>query len=183
MRPARFFQSQPKSPCQHPLHPFSRSNKLGCIVDWTRTNFNNQNQNRSKSPSDSIFDFSNDDSFLSSRAANNDSSLCLVNGKPPPKALSGGSSNSTSSLNAAMRKSKPKRARQRRNALAAIVTTIITTPMPTTWCTESHWNPLSTSNLNGTCSTTSLSPPSVLVLMFWCVLILKKNFNSYFFFC
>ena len=54
----------------------------------------------------------------------------------------------------------------------------------TTWCAESHWNPQSTSNLNGTCSTRSPSPPSVLVLMllvcsfFFSFFLI---FNSYFF--
>ena len=72
-------------PVNVPFAPFSRSDKLGRIADWTRTNFNNPNQNRSKNPSDSVFDFSNDDSFPSSGAADDDSSFRLVDGKPPPK--------------------------------------------------------------------------------------------------
>nr|XP_023893508.1 eukaryotic translation initiation factor 3 subunit D-like isoform X1 [Quercus suber]XP_023893509.1 eukaryotic translation initiation factor 3 subunit D-like isoform X1 [Quercus suber]XP_023893511.1 eukaryotic translation initiation factor 3 subunit D-like isoform X2 [Quercus suber] len=72
-------------PVNVPFAPFSRSDKLGRIADWTRTNYNNQNQNRSKNPSDSVFDFSNDDSFPSSGAADDDSSFRLVDGKPPPK--------------------------------------------------------------------------------------------------
>ncbi|KAK9983998.1 hypothetical protein SO802_033523 [Lithocarpus litseifolius] len=72
-------------PVNIPFAPFSRSDKLGRIADWTRTNFNNPNQNRSKNPSDSVFDFSNDDSFPSFSAADDDSSFRLVDGKPPPK--------------------------------------------------------------------------------------------------
>ena len=72
-------------PVNVPFAPFSRSDKLGRIADWTRTNFNNQNQNRNKNPSDSVFDFTNDDSFPSSGAADDDSSFRLVDGKPPPK--------------------------------------------------------------------------------------------------
>ncbi|XP_030974467.1 eukaryotic translation initiation factor 3 subunit D-like [Quercus lobata] len=72
-------------PVNVPFAPFSRSDKLGRIADWTRTNYNNQNQNRNKNPSDSVFDFSNDDSFPSSGAADDDSSFRLVDGKPPPK--------------------------------------------------------------------------------------------------
>ena len=55
----------------------------------------------------------------------------------------------------------------------------------TTWCAESHWNPPSTSNPNGTCSTRSPSPPFVLVLMFLvCSFFFSfLIFNSYFFFC
>ncbi|XP_030974120.1 eukaryotic translation initiation factor 3 subunit D-like [Quercus lobata] len=72
-------------PVNVPFAPFSRSDRLGRIADWTRTNYNNPNQNRSKNPSDSVFDFSNDDSFPSSGAADDDSSFRLVDGKPPPK--------------------------------------------------------------------------------------------------
>ncbi|KAE7995713.1 hypothetical protein FH972_000484 [Carpinus fangiana] len=67
-------------PLNVPFAPFSRSEKLGRIADWTR-NFNNAV--RSKNPSDSVFDFSNDDSFPAS--ADDDSSFRLVDGKPPPK--------------------------------------------------------------------------------------------------
>ncbi|KAL0006668.1 hypothetical protein SO802_008170 [Lithocarpus litseifolius] len=72
-------------PVNVPFAPFSRSDKLGRIADWTHTNFNNPNQNHSKNPSDSVFDFSNDDSFPSSGAADDDSSFRLVDNKPPPK--------------------------------------------------------------------------------------------------
>ncbi|KAG6694672.1 hypothetical protein I3842_09G060600 [Carya illinoinensis] len=67
-------------PLNVPFAPFSRSDKLGRIADWTR-NYNNPA--RSKNPSDSVFDFSNDDSFPAS--ADDDSSFRLVDGKPPPK--------------------------------------------------------------------------------------------------
>ncbi|XP_050364132.1 eukaryotic translation initiation factor 3 subunit D-like [Argentina anserina] len=59
-----------------PFAPFSRSEKLGRIADWTRT-FNNPA--RSRNPSDAVFDFSNDSSF-----PDDDSSFRLVDGKPPP---------------------------------------------------------------------------------------------------
>ncbi|PON61404.1 Eukaryotic translation initiation factor 3 subunit D [Trema orientale] len=67
-------------PLNVPFAPFSRSDKLGRIADWTR-NFNHQT--RSKNPSDSVFDFSNDESFPAS--ADDDSSFRLVDGKPPPR--------------------------------------------------------------------------------------------------
>ncbi|KAE9591731.1 hypothetical protein Lal_00038759 [Lupinus albus] len=63
-----------------PFAPFSRSDKLGRIADWTR-NFNNPT--RSKNPSDAVFDFTNDDSFPAS--AEDDASFRLVDGKPPPR--------------------------------------------------------------------------------------------------
>ncbi|KAM1138906.1 hypothetical protein ACFX2I_036656 [Malus domestica] len=63
-----------------PFAPFSRSEKLGRIADWTRT-FNNPG--RSKNPSDAVFDFSNDESFPAS--ADDDASFRLVDGKPPPR--------------------------------------------------------------------------------------------------
>ncbi|KAF5474417.1 eukaryotic translation initiation factor 3 subunit D-like [Juglans microcarpa x Juglans regia] len=66
-------------PLNVPFAPFSRSDKLGRIADWTR-NYNNPA--RSKNPSDSVFDFSNDDSFPASA---DDDSFRLVDGKPPPK--------------------------------------------------------------------------------------------------
>ncbi|XP_004301579.1 PREDICTED: eukaryotic translation initiation factor 3 subunit D-like [Fragaria vesca subsp. vesca] len=67
-------------PLNVPFAPFSRSEKLGRIADWTRT-FNNPS--RSKNPSDAVFDFSNDDSFLGN--ADDDSTFRLVDGKPPPR--------------------------------------------------------------------------------------------------
>ncbi|KAK3010235.1 hypothetical protein RJ639_010807 [Escallonia herrerae] len=76
----------------HPPHvpfaPFSRSDKLGRIADWTRNNpFHNPtrgNQSRNQTPSDSAFDFTGDDSF-GPLAADEDSSFRLVDGKPPPR--------------------------------------------------------------------------------------------------
>ncbi|KAL5575398.1 hypothetical protein UlMin_017097 [Ulmus minor] len=67
-------------PLNVPFAPFTRSDKLGRIADWTR-NFNNPA--RSKNPSDAVFDFANDDSFPAS--ADDDSSFRLVDGKPPPR--------------------------------------------------------------------------------------------------
>ncbi|KAJ7946991.1 Eukaryotic translation initiation factor 3 subunit D [Quillaja saponaria] len=67
-------------PLNVPFAPFSRSDKLGRIADWTRT-FNNPS--RAKNPSDAVFDFTNDDSFPAS--ADDDSSFRLVDGKPPPR--------------------------------------------------------------------------------------------------
>ncbi|KAB1221948.1 Eukaryotic translation initiation factor 3 subunit D [Morella rubra] len=67
-------------PLNVPFAPFSRSDKLGRIADWTR-NFNNPG--RPKNPSDSVFDFSNDESFPPS--ADDDSSFRIVDSKPPPK--------------------------------------------------------------------------------------------------
>lgn len=67
-------------PLNVPFAPFSRSEKLGRIADWTRT-FNNPA--RSKNPSDAVFDFSNDDSFPGN--ADDDSTFRLVDGKPPPR--------------------------------------------------------------------------------------------------
>lgn len=66
-----------------PFAPFSRSDKLGRIADWTR-NLNNQS-NRRNNPSDSVFDFTGDDSFAGTLAADEDSSFRLVDGKPPPR--------------------------------------------------------------------------------------------------
>ncbi|XP_004485789.1 eukaryotic translation initiation factor 3 subunit D-like [Cicer arietinum] len=63
-----------------PFAPFSRSDKLGRIADWTR-NFNNAT--RSKNPADSAFDFTLDDSFPAS--ADDDATFRLVDGKPPPR--------------------------------------------------------------------------------------------------
>ncbi|GAA0172863.1 translation initiation factor [Lithospermum erythrorhizon] len=57
-----------------PFAPFSRSEKLGRIADWTRSL---SNPTRPKQPSDSAFDFSGDDSFAT-LAADEDSSFRLV---------------------------------------------------------------------------------------------------------
>ncbi|KAI9085002.1 hypothetical protein K1719_032994 [Acacia pycnantha] len=67
-------------PVNIPYAPFSRSDKLGRIADWTR-NFNNPA--RPKNPADAAFDFTIDDSFPAS--ADDDSSFRLVDGKPPPR--------------------------------------------------------------------------------------------------
>ncbi|KAJ4827760.1 Eukaryotic translation initiation factor 3 subunit D [Turnera subulata] len=72
-------------PLNVPFAPFSRSEKLGRIADFTR-NMNNPNANRPGSRSaaaDSVFDFTADDSFPA--AGDEDSSFRLVDGKPPPR--------------------------------------------------------------------------------------------------
>lgn len=66
-----------------PFAPFSRSDKLGRIADWTRNFNNNNNPNRSKNPADTAFDFTSDPSFPN--FAEDDSSFRLVDGKPPPR--------------------------------------------------------------------------------------------------
>ncbi|KAJ6707071.1 EUKARYOTIC TRANSLATION INITIATION FACTOR 3 SUBUNIT D [Salix viminalis] len=72
-------------PVNVPFAPFSRSEKLGRIADFTRNL--NQGQGgpggRKNAATDSVFDFTADDSFPS--AADNDSSFRLVDGKPPPR--------------------------------------------------------------------------------------------------
>eukprot|EP00262_Sarcandra_glabra_P013678 TRINITY_DN385_c0_g1_i2.p1 TRINITY_DN385_c0_g1~~TRINITY_DN385_c0_g1_i2.p1 ORF type:complete len:569 (+),score=73.32 TRINITY_DN385_c0_g1_i2:198-1904(+) len=71
-------------PTNVPFSPFSRSEKLGRIADWTR-NYNNPGNPRNpnpRNPSDSVFDFTLDDS---SNALDEDSSFRLVDGKPPPR--------------------------------------------------------------------------------------------------
>ncbi|PWA67468.1 hypothetical protein CTI12_AA315310 [Artemisia annua] len=73
------------SPSNVPFAPFSRSDKLGRIADWTRSNNyqNNNNQNRSnKTSSDSPFDFTTEDGLLN---PDDDNSFRLVDGKPIPK--------------------------------------------------------------------------------------------------
>ncbi|KAK9275418.1 hypothetical protein L1049_022682 [Liquidambar formosana] len=74
----------PNHPTNVPFAPFSRSDKLGRIADWTRTN---NNPSRNKNPSDAVFDFTGDDSFGGGAgiAADEDPSFRLVNGKPPPR--------------------------------------------------------------------------------------------------
>ncbi|KAM7262918.1 hypothetical protein ACFE04_000601 [Oxalis oulophora] len=73
-----------------PFAPFSRSEKLGRVADWTRTG-NNQsyNQNMKKSnanQADSVFDFTaGDDSFAFAGGADDDGAFRLVDGKPPPR--------------------------------------------------------------------------------------------------
>ncbi|KAG8385542.1 hypothetical protein BUALT_Bualt03G0056000 [Buddleja alternifolia] len=69
----------PNHPSNVPFAPFSRSDKLGRIADWTR-NLNNQGRPGSKQGhhlADSAFDFSGDDSFAT-LAADEDSSFRLV---------------------------------------------------------------------------------------------------------
>ncbi|CAI9787930.1 unnamed protein product [Fraxinus pennsylvanica] len=71
--------SVPNHPSNVPFAPFSRSEKLGRIADWTRS-LMNQGRPGSKQghhASDSAFDFSGDDSFAS-LAADEDSSFRLV---------------------------------------------------------------------------------------------------------
>ncbi|CAM9000737.1 unnamed protein product [Rhodiola kirilowii] len=68
-----------------PFAPFSRSEKVGRIADWTR-NYNNPV--RAKNPSDAVFDFTGDESFgfgATGVAADEDPTFRLVDGKPPPK--------------------------------------------------------------------------------------------------
>lgn len=74
-------------PLHVPFAPFSRSEKLGRIADWTRNAYNNPSnrQNANKNPSDTVFDFSADDSFPLSANPDDDSSFRLVDGKPPPR--------------------------------------------------------------------------------------------------
>ncbi|KAI3818730.1 hypothetical protein L1987_12546 [Smallanthus sonchifolius] len=73
-------------PANVPFAPFSRSEKLGRIADWTRSNYNNPNRsNNRNSPADSAFDFTTDDSFAGGLNADDDSTFRLVDGKPPPR--------------------------------------------------------------------------------------------------
>ncbi|GMH05448.1 hypothetical protein Nepgr_007288 [Nepenthes gracilis] len=80
----------PTSLLNHPLNAasasFSRSEKLGRIADWTR-NVNNPTARAAnpRNASESLFDFSGDDSFAATLAADEDSSFRLVDGKPPPR--------------------------------------------------------------------------------------------------
>ncbi|KAL3519771.1 hypothetical protein ACH5RR_017920 [Cinchona calisaya] len=66
----------PNHPSNVPFAPFSRSDKLGRIADWTRS-LSNPNRPSNKNPSDTAFDFSGDDSFAT-LAADEDSSFRLV---------------------------------------------------------------------------------------------------------
>lgn len=68
-----------------PFAPFSRSDKLGRIADWTRNLNNPANRSGRNNPSESVFDFTGDDSFAATLAADEDSSFRLVDGKPPPR--------------------------------------------------------------------------------------------------
>ncbi|GAB2298670.1 Eukaryotic translation initiation factor 3 subunit D [Dionaea muscipula] len=76
----------PNHPPNIPFAPFSRSDKLGRIADWTRNvNQSGRPLNSRSNPADSAFDFSGDDSFATTVAADEDSSFRLVDGKPPPR--------------------------------------------------------------------------------------------------
>ncbi|KAJ4703493.1 Eukaryotic translation initiation factor 3 subunit D [Melia azedarach] len=74
-------------PLHVPFAPFSRSEKLGRIADWTRNAYNNPGNrpNANKNQADTVFDFSADDSFPLSANPDDDSSFRLVDGKPPPR--------------------------------------------------------------------------------------------------
>ncbi|KAL9267404.1 Eukaryotic translation initiation factor 3 subunit D-like protein [Drosera capensis] len=81
---------EPTNPPNIPFAPFSRSDKLGRIADWTRNlNTSNTNPNRSNNrnnASDSAFDFTLDsDLYSTNNDDNNDSTFRLVDGKPPPR--------------------------------------------------------------------------------------------------
>ncbi|XP_010260224.1 PREDICTED: eukaryotic translation initiation factor 3 subunit D-like [Nelumbo nucifera] len=69
-------------PSNVPFAPFSRSEKLGRIADWTR-NYN-PSRNNPRNPSDAVFDFALDESSAA-LAADDDSTFRLVDGKPPPR--------------------------------------------------------------------------------------------------
>ncbi|OIT24459.1 eukaryotic translation initiation factor 3 subunit d [Nicotiana attenuata] len=69
--------SVPNQISNAPFSPFSRSDKLGWIADWTRSLSNQPGSNSKQNPTDSAFDFSGDDSFAT-LAADEDSSFRLV---------------------------------------------------------------------------------------------------------
>nr|GMD06833.1 eukaryotic translation initiation factor 3 subunit D-like [Ipomoea batatas] len=71
--------SVPNQPSYVPFAPFSRSEKLGRIADWTRSlsNQNRPGSNTKQNAVDSAFDFTGDDSFAT-LAADEDSSFRLV---------------------------------------------------------------------------------------------------------
>ncbi|XP_008797495.2 eukaryotic translation initiation factor 3 subunit D-like [Phoenix dactylifera] len=70
-----------------PFAPFSRSEKLGRIADWTRNpNFNNPAaRSAGGGGRDAVFDFALDESSALAAVADDDSSFRLVDGKPPPR--------------------------------------------------------------------------------------------------
>ncbi|KAG6756034.1 hypothetical protein POTOM_039451 [Populus tomentosa] len=74
-------------PLNVPYDPFSRSEKIGRIADFTRMINPGSGQGggggRKRAASDFVFDFTADDSFPS--AADNDSTFRLVDRKPPPR--------------------------------------------------------------------------------------------------
>ncbi|XP_015065857.1 eukaryotic translation initiation factor 3 subunit D-like [Solanum pennellii] len=69
--------SVPNQISNAPFAPFSRSDKLGRIADWTRSLSNRPGSNSKQNPTDSAFDFSGDDSFATLNA-DEDSSFRLV---------------------------------------------------------------------------------------------------------
>ncbi|OAY82179.1 Eukaryotic translation initiation factor 3 subunit D [Ananas comosus] len=72
-------------PAHVPFAPFSRSEKVGRIADWTRhAAFSNQGKPRGDS---TVFDFALDESSsaLALASADDDSSFRLVDAKPPPR--------------------------------------------------------------------------------------------------
>ncbi|XP_075505455.1 eukaryotic translation initiation factor 3 subunit D-like [Primulina tabacum] len=71
--------SVPNQPSNVPFAPFSRSDKLGRIADWTRnvSNMGRPGSKQGQHISESAFDFSGDDSFAT-LAADEDSSFRLV---------------------------------------------------------------------------------------------------------
>ncbi|CAN1129594.1 Eukaryotic translation initiation factor 3 subunit D [Linum perenne] len=73
-------------PLNVPFAPFSRAEKLGRIADWTRNNQNAGRPNAGKNASDSVFDFTADDSFLGGGAgAGDEEAFRLVDGKLPTR--------------------------------------------------------------------------------------------------
>ncbi|XP_074573957.1 eukaryotic translation initiation factor 3 subunit D-like [Curcuma longa] len=74
-------------PANIPFAPFSRSEKLGRVADWTRNPNFGANAARSAAGGrrDAVFDFALDESSALSAGAGDDSSFRLVDGKPPPR--------------------------------------------------------------------------------------------------
>ncbi|KAJ8497908.1 hypothetical protein OPV22_008460 [Ensete ventricosum] len=73
-------------PANIPFAPFSRSEKLGRVADWTRNSNFAANLSRSAGGGrDGVFDFALDESSALAGAATDDSSFRLVDGKPPPR--------------------------------------------------------------------------------------------------
>ncbi|KAJ1688344.1 hypothetical protein LUZ63_019734 [Rhynchospora breviuscula] len=68
-------------PANIPFAPFSRSEKLGRIADWTRNA--SANASHPSNSRDAVFDFALDDA--SALAADDDSSFRLVDARPPPR--------------------------------------------------------------------------------------------------
>lgn len=68
-----------------PFAPFSRSEKIGRVADWTRSNYNNPNASRNAGAGISVFDFALDEASALATAADDDNTFRLVDGKPPPR--------------------------------------------------------------------------------------------------